>query len=370
MAHVGVHHVRVRPEMRERVDFACWIDQTDWRRYLEQRGVDVPLAWGRDAFTKETHERQGDSLVAQRYTGTRTEVWPADGEHFLDRFWCRRAAEIIRQPRQRPLALFVCLWAPHPPLWLPEPYAGLFDPKRLELPANVGAVPEAEPPSRRRGVPAQLAEGVWPEHWRRVWAAHLGLVRLADDGLGEVLDALEATGQAERTIVVFTVDHGDLLGQHAMYQKMEMYEPAVRVPLVIRGPDIVPRRLATPVSHLDVVPTLLELLDLDGPDDLDGVSLAGALRGGAEPPDRPLFAQYSGNPTTGDIRRAVITRRHKYVYDPEDAPELYDLRADPLEMHNLAPDPAHADTLAALHAHCRAWHEAHGDWVSYRPRSL
>jgi arylsulfatase A-like enzyme len=190
-------------------------------------------------------------------------------------------------------------------------------------------------------------------------------VSLADAGIGQVLDALKASGQARDTVTVFTVDHGDQLGQHRMYQKMEMYEPAVRVPLLIRLPGGARRTFNTPVSHLDVLPTLAAVLGLDTPEHLDGVSLEASVRDGAPPDERTVFIQYSGNPAVGDIRRAAVTRRWKYVYDPDDLPELYDLKNDPLEMHNLAADLDRADLQRDLHIQLADWHAGRGDWVQY-----
>ena len=365
VAHVGVHHIRVRPGLRERVPFCLWVDESDHRRYLAERGLEPMPAEAAGAFRRGILEMQEGELTRVEYSNTRTAVWPHAAEHFKDAYWCRRAVEFLRAPRARPFALFLFLWAPHPPLILPEPYASMFDPGALELPANVGAPAEGEPPGRRRGIAAQLAEGVTMGEWRRVWAAHLGLVRLADDGIGQVLQALEEQGFVEDTLVVFTVDHGEHLGQHAMYQKMEMYEPAIRVPLLLHVPGAGPQAFGAPVSHLDMMPTLLELLGLDAPKAMDGVSLASSVRDGAEPPARAVYSQYSGNPTPGLMRRAVVTRRWKYVHDPDDAPELYDLEADPLEMRNLAGDPAHAETVARLHAVGRDWAAAHGDRIPF-----
>ncbi|NQU44378.1 DUF4976 domain-containing protein, partial [bacterium] len=89
------------------------------------------------------------------------------------------------------------------------------------------------------------------------------------------------------------------------------------------------------------------------------------LTGQAAVPERTLFSQYSGNPDVGDIRRAAITTRYKYVYDPRDQAELYDLLDDPLEMHNLAPDPEMKPIVRDLHEQTRRWHGERGDWVGY-----
>jgi arylsulfatase A-like enzyme len=292
-------------------------------------------------------------------------VWPYPAEHFLDAYYCQQAIKYIEKPRYQPFALFLYLWAPHPPLVVPEPYASLFDPASIDLPPNVGVKSDGEPSGRRLGIAAQLAEGVGQEAWRSVWAAHLGLVNLADANIGHVVSTLDASGYTDETIVCFTVDHGDQLGQHRMYQKMEMYEPAIRIPLILKGPGIKSQMIDNPVSHLDVMPTVLAHMGLPIPSDLDGISMAHTLTSGQMPPaERPVFSQYSGNPTIGDQRRAVITQRYKAVFDPADRAELYDLLLDPLEMHNLADDPVYKPIAAELLTLCRQWGITHNDWVS------
>jgi len=364
VGHVGVHHIRVAPSLQERVPFAKWVSNPEYARFFAERH---PAAGQEDMlpFRRPVLEKQGEELVEELYSNAQTAVWPYPAEHFKDSYFCDQAVEFIEQQRAEPFALFVYLWAPHPPLRVPEPYASRFDPARLELPPNVGVPAQGEPANRRQGAPAQLAEGLSLAQWRDVWAAHLGLVNLADAGFGRILAALDSTGLSDSTLVVFSADHGDHLGQHSMYQKMEMYEQAVRVPLVFRGPGVRQQVCDTPVSHLDVMPTLLDSLGLDVPDDLDGVSAARTLESGAPPPERPVFCQYSGNPKIGDIRRAVITRRYKYVYDPTDVPELYDLESDPLETRNIASAPEARTILADLHEQAKSWAETHNDWVEF-----
>ena len=365
VAHLGVHHVRVRPGLQERVDFKKWVSNAEYGRYEAAHGIDESEFNASPLRYKELIENQGGERVPTNYSNAVATVWPHPPEHFYDSYLCREAVEFIGSGHSSPFAMFLALWAPHPPLRVPEPYASMFDPEALDLPGNVGMPAEGEPPGRRLSAAAQLGEGVTMDQWRRAWAAHLGLVRLADDGIGTVLEALEDSGMADSTIVVFTVDHGDHLGQHRMYQKMDMYEQAVRIPLLFSVPGAQPRTFDAPVSHLDVMPTLLELTGARAPDGLDGLSLAECITAGAPPVERPVFSQFSGNPTFGDTRRAVITRRYKYVYDPADEAELYDLEDDPLEMHNRASDPALSGVRRELHQTCKDWHEAHGDWVEF-----
>jgi arylsulfatase A-like enzyme len=365
VAHIGVDHIKVKPAIRERVDFAEWRSNREHTEYLKANGIPTEWPGGADPYQREITENQDGERVTVKYSNTHAETWPHAPEHYKDSYWCDRAVDFLERTGEEPFALFLYLWAPHPPLVVPEPYASLFDPAAIDLPENVGIPAEGEPANRRAGIAAQLAEGISNEEWRRAWAAHLGLVNLADAVIGRVLDALEASQHADDTAVFFMSDHGDHMGQHGMYQKMEMYESAVRVPMILRVPGGATAEIKAPVSHLDIMPTILELMGIDAPEGLDGVSLLNSLRTGEAPPDRPQYSAYSGNPTVGDIRRAVITRRYKYIHDPEDAPELYDLEVEPLEMRNVAADPEHRDAVRELHALGKAWAESHNDWVQW-----
>jgi arylsulfatase A-like enzyme len=362
VAHIGVHHIRVKPSLEARLRFARWESGDGYAAHLHSIGFDNTVE-KTSPFSRVVVENRSGTATACSYSGTRTGIWPGRAQDFKDLYWCREAAKFVRRPRTRPFALFLCLWAPHPPLRVPEPYASRFDPDGIDLPDNVGMPCEGEPSAFREGVPAQLAEGVKMAEWRRVWAAHLGLVNLADTGIGVVLETLHDVGLQDDTLTVFTVDHGDHLGQHEMYQKMEMYEPALRVPLVVAGPGIAVQKVKVPVSHLDVMPSLLELLETDMPHDLDGISLAGVLRKGDAPVPRPVFAQYSGNPVVGDTRRCVVSGRLKYVWSPPDGEELYDLKADPLEMTNLAAFAEHHSMRARLREALHKWGRDHADPV-------
>jgi arylsulfatase A-like enzyme len=268
--------------------------------------------------------------------------------------------------RHRPWALFLWLAAPHPPLIAPSPWFDTFAPEDLTLPANVGKKPRNEPPQRRKSVAAQLARDVPQDQWRRVWSAYLGLTHWADHLLGKVLSFLSGSNLISGTTVVFTSDHGDMLGQHDMYQKMEMYEPALRVPLMIFDPSVVAAEVDTPVSHLDILPTLSQLMGLGIEEDLDGISLVPCLRGSRYEENSTVHSQYSGNPGIGDLRRSVVTNRHKFIVDDHAGQELYDLQADPLEMDNLAGSPQHRQTLETLRDQARQWGQTHGDWFGFK----
>ncbi|MCZ6680675.1 MAG: sulfatase-like hydrolase/transferase [Candidatus Poribacteria bacterium] len=287
VAHIGVDHIRVKPTLPERVQFAKWIGNAEHDQYLAAQHITNPTTEQRNTFKREITENQNGVHVPVSYSNTHCAIWNGPAEHFKDSYFCQQAVDFLQTSGERPFALFVYLWAPHPPLWVPQPYASQFPPDALDLPENVNQIASGEPANRRRGIAAQLAEGISISEWREVWAAHLGLVHLADAGIGQVLHALENTGKTDDTVVVFASDHGDHLGQHRMYQKMEMYKPAIRVPLIVRAPGCLPQCVDTPVSHLDVMPTTLELLGIETPTGLDGDSLHNTIVSGTPPPDKP-----------------------------------------------------------------------------------
>jgi arylsulfatase A-like enzyme len=376
MAHLGKNHIRMEPDLKQSIDFDLWSGEEEYGRFYRANRRSQPRKDDRpnesNLYKRAVSENQNGVYVTKEYSSAHTGLWDDEpAEHHYDLYNCRLAAEFIRtdspEGTEAPFALFLNIWAPHPPLQVPAPFADLFPPQDIQLPPNVGAIAQGEPSGRRRGVPAQLAEGLTMSQWRDTWSAHLGLLHMADSGIGLVLQALEEAGLSDHTILIFTSDHGDHLGQHIMYQKMEMYEQAIHVPLIIHLPkQDNPVTIDDPVSHLDLLPTMLELAGVPVPTGLDGVSLSPVL---ADPSvsdaNRVVHSQYSGNPAIGDIRRAVITKRYKYIFAPDDQCELYDLAEDPLEMNNVIDDPRRAAVRDQLQGQAKAWAQEHGDWIEF-----
>jgi choline-sulfatase len=184
---------------------------------------------------------------------------------------------------------------------------------------------------------------------RRARHGYYAAVSYLDERVGEVLDALGATGLDRDTLVVFTADHGELLGERGLWYKMSFLEGSARVPLIVRGPGLAARRIEGPVSQLDLAPTLAEWAGADSRGaEFEGTSLAPALAGTAAGPAEAL-GEYLAE---GVRAPAVMIRRgaHKYVRCPGDPDLLYDLDADPLELRNLADDAASAGLVAGFRA--------------------
>jgi choline-sulfatase len=203
------------------------------------------------------------------------------------------------------------------------------------------------------------------QHWRRCWGfdrltpeqdrdarrAYLAMITQVDLWMGEILDALEQSGQADNTVVIYTADHGEMWAEHGLWGKQVFFEESAAVSLIVSAPALGVRSGAvvdTPVSLLDLYPTLRELADA-GPwtVPLDGRSLAPALRGGSPLPDAPVFCEYDGPDTKGP-ERMVRFGPHKLNYYHHQGLELFDLSEDSREVRNLADDPRFKDVRDRL----------------------
>jgi choline-sulfatase len=251
----------------------------------------------------------------------------------------RKLFDLARGPRD-PFFLCVSFTHPHDPWEVRAPYWDRYDRDAIDLPLP-GT--RSDPHSRRLRAMCG-ADGVEldEEQVRSARHAYYAAVSYVDERIGDVLGALRDSGLEGDTIVVFTSDHGELLGEQGLWYKMAFFEPSVRVPLIVRAPDrLAPGRIAEPVSLLDVAPTLLELAGVAGDEGLDGVSL---LRGAT---GRDVVSEYLAEGVTAP---AVMIRRgtYKYIWCEGDPEQLYDLAEDPDELTNLAGDPAHAELCASL----------------------
>lgn len=191
-----------------------------------------------------------------------------------------------------------------------------------------------------------------PDNLRLLRRAYFGLVTYVDRKVGELLDALEETGQRDNTVIIFTADHGDMLGEKGMVQKRCFYEWSARIPLVFQLPDGqgAGRRVSAPVSLLDLLPTLLDLTGVPEAGRLptDGQNLR-ELLAGADDPERAIFSEYHVEKVKGPsfmVRRG----KYKYVYIQGYDRQLFDLETDPGEWRNLSGQPAFKDLEAGLEA--------------------
>jgi arylsulfatase A-like enzyme len=251
------------------------------------------------------------------------------------------ASEQLRQKRTRPFFLAVGLYRPHAPWYVPKSYFDLFPIESIQLPQvredDLSDLPAMalgqEKPGRHHADIVRLGK------WRDAVRAYLANVAFCDAMLGRLLDALEAGPHAEKTIVVFTSDHGWYLGEKQMWHKGHLWEAATRVPLCVVAPGITrPNTVsAEPISLVDLYPTLCELTRTQAPGHLDGVSFLPLLKDPANKSPRPAIT------VMGDRQRASYaarTDRWRYIRYADGGEELYDHDNDPQEWTNLAADPS------------------------------
>ena len=250
--------------------------------------------------------------------------------------------------RDQPFALCVGFVAPHFPFIVPEPYFSMYYPEHGDLPDN--------PPGHLDNLPAAVRrlrqmfdfDGNSDEDIRRARAAYYGLITYMDDKIGRLLDALAEQGLAKNTALIHTSDHGESLGEHGLWRKMNFYEQSARVPLQIAWPGRIEggQRFSGAASLVDVTATVMEIAGCD-PDhvaamQLDGDSLLPLLRGQSAEWKDEAFSEHLAHGT--DRARAMIRRsKWKLCYSHGSPPdiELYDLESDPGEFDNLADHPAH-----------------------------
>jgi len=253
---------------------------------------------------------------------------------------------------ERPWLLIASYHHPHEPFLTPQKYWDMYEDAPID-PVTVPA--SAELPSTVMDEWVNTLHGVDgvdlgdDEAVYRMRRAYFGLVSYIDDKLGELLDTLEETGQSENTIVVFTSDHGDMLGERGMVQKRTFYEWSARVPFIVGGAPVRAqgRVSDTPVSLIDLVPTVCEMVGI-APIRPDGRSLLPEL-GGVELEEAPVFVEYHSE----GVYAPCWLRREgslKYVYIHGHGEQLFDLATDPLELRDLSADPAYAEHLARAKA--------------------
>lgn len=281
---------------------------------------------------------------------------PGESQYtFYDREIAARAQVWLREEakkyRDKPWVLFVSFVAPHFPLTAPPPHFYKYYDQDLPLPKLYRREERPNHPYLVDYRGSFNYDDYFDEvKLKKALAGYYGLCSFLDENIGHVLQALDDAGLTDDTRVLYTSDHGDNLGTRGMWGKSTMFEEAAGVPLIMAGPEIPAGKVvATPTSHVDVYPFILEATGEKDPALLKGfpgVSL-NALADG-ETPDRNVLVEYHGmGSTTGAfmIRHA----QYKYVFYVNYPPQLFDLDKDPEELTDLAADPAYADVLNTCH---------------------
>jgi len=282
---------------------------------------------------------------------------PVEGTYpyFLAELTIRRLQEYAASGR--PFFLQMNFFGPHLPYYLPREYADLYDPSLVQRMPSMEETFEGKP-RVHKWYSLHWAFDTYPwEVWQKVTAMFWGYVTLIDEQIGRVLKALEDLGMAENTVVFFSTDHGGFVGAHRLADKGPMmYDDIYRIPLVARWPGVTrpSTRCHAMVTLMDLMPTFLEIAGASIPAHVAGRSLVPLLRGETPTWPEEVYLQFHGHHFPYP-QRGIRTRTHKLVVNPPDVNELYDLTADPYELHNVYDDPRYAgvrrDLLRRLYRH-------------------
>ena len=250
---------------------------------------------------------------------------------------------LARLKGEQPWCLTVSFTHPHDPYVARPEFWDLYEDCPALLP-EVAAIPydDQDPHSKRlmEAVDFRNFE-ITEEDVRRARRAYFANISYLDEKIGRILDVLKRCRMDEDTVVIFCADHGDMLGERGLWFKMSFFEGSARIPVMMAGPGLDAGRIDTPVSTLDILPTLAELagvpVDPDaGP--LDGESLVPLAAG--SPRRAPVTMEYTGEGSAAPLV-SIRDDRFKFNHCELDPPQLFDLESDPQELTNLAGDPAH-----------------------------
>ena len=329
------------------------------RGYEQSRGL---FAAGMDSAPK-----QRDAL-GREITGYHGFVFQDDqGRKFPERgigltgnisaAFADAAIALLETRPMGPFFLHVNFTAPHDPLIVPPGYAGKYRPADLSLPPNY--LPQHP---FDHGNFHGRDEQLWP--WPRTkenvlveLAMYYAVISHLDEQVGRILEALDRTGQAENTIIVFASDHGLAIGSHGLRGKQNMYEHTINVPLILAGPGI-PRgqRRAAQVYLRELYPTLCELAGVEVPDTVEGHGFAAVVRGETPSIRDHAFGYFA------DSQRMIRGDRWKLIYYPQiERYQLFDLAQDPFELKDLSTDVAQTSRIESLRKMLEAWQDRVGD---------
>jgi len=252
----------------------------------------------------------------------------------------------VRGSDPRPFCLAVSMTHPHDPYACTQEYWDRYEDVDIDMP-SVAIAPEDQDPHSKRLQFVYEADktDVTEAQIRNARRAYYGNISYVDDKIGELLKALKETGLDQNTIIVFSGDHGDMLGERGLWYKMSWFESSARVPMIVHAPErFAPGRVSASVSTMDLLPTFIELAQggkaAQTVTPIEGRSLLPHLTGGQGHDE--VIGEYMGE---GAIAPLVMIRRGdlKFVHSPADPDQLFDLSRDPQELSNLVDDPEYAD---------------------------
>jgi choline-sulfatase len=289
-------------------------------------------------------------------------------EHSDTAYLTNEAIQFMEETTDQPWMLHLSYWKPHLPFSVSEPYFSMYDPEQVPMPLLREGELEHKPPLQKLFREERRGSFLENERLlRHIRAAYYGMITQLDDHLGRIFNKMDELGITDNTLVVFTSDHGEYLGEHYMIEKELFYEQAIHVPLIMKLPGLFPgnKEIHDLVEAVDILPTLMQASGLPIPQAVQGRSLIPLIDGTAQEWRQEVFTEWDFQyyhcrrllGLSSDQCKATMVRDHrwKYIHYSDQPCELYDLETDPNEWTNLAELPEFQDKAAELRTRILNW---------------
>jgi hypothetical protein len=249
-------------------------------------------------------------------------------------FTAKEGIAALERLKDKPFTLTISIDPPHPPMVVSEPYYSLYPPDKIPVPASINDSRTNSPYAKSNRGPDAYRN---PTNIQQMRSIYYGMVTEVDDWIGKILKRLDELGLADNTLVIFTSDHGEMLGDHGMHSKMVFYEGSAHIPLLMRLPGVIPANTVVqiPASHIDLFATILDYCGQTSHTS-EGQSLRPFIEGKTGGAGRVAVSEWPSKTVPGFM---IFDGRWKLMFgqtsDASSLDALYDLKSDPEEVNNL-----------------------------------
>lgn len=291
-------------------------------------------------FTDSLESRESTKMANRMFV---TVQYDGDGSDQPDYKSAEKAIDLLRKHRDSPFLLAVGLVRPHYPMVAPREYFAPYPWQSMQLPPqqtnDLSDIPKA---GQAKTVSSRNPIGKYPDNQRRMWSGYYASVSFMDEQVGKIIRALDDLGLRDSTAIVFTSDHGYHLGDHQFWQKSNLHEQVLRVPLIVSAPGMSRGQSDAVVELVDIFPTVCDLTGQSIPTEVQGTSLLPLLNKTRQQVKPGALSFHNGY--------SLRTPMWHYMRYNDGTRELYDMKNDPGEFTNLVQTPEHAERLKNLDA--------------------
>jgi len=395
--HANLSYNNSRLICDNQMDFAGYLRKTGYRTGLSGKdhcfgrrlSESFDFVWEASHLGFKEPASEDEVAINKYRTGKFTVPFcedPFPAEKNLTASIFNRGKQFIKESNEQPFFLWLSIPDPHPPYMVSEPFASMY--RDVDFPGPVYGEDEmANKPYRQRMVVEMdklTADYPTKKDFQKLVSIYYGMVSCIDQQVGLLLGFLKEEGLFENTIIVFTSDHGDYLGDHKMIRKgPHLYDSLTRVPLIFSFPGKIKQQVADClVSNIDIFPTLFDIINLEQPDGINGRSFYDVVMGKSNKHREMVFMEHGGPGTvlqlgelspddqkrlknSGNLHlcdevykgrtKGVRTEKWKLCITPNDVTELYNIESDPFELVNLANDDRYKEVICKLKGHILDW---------------